>query len=122
MRHVRFAGGLHRSEERASSWEDVFTELRGNALRDLKGYDETLASYDRALTLQPDYAEVLNNRGNALCELKRYDEALASYGSALTLRPDHVDALNNCGNTLRELKRFDEALASYDRARSHCVQ
>ena len=52
--------------------------------------DEALASYDRALTLRPDYAEALYNRGNILRELKRFEEALASYDRALALRPDHA--------------------------------
>ena len=94
-REVRFAGGLHRSEERASSWEDVFTELRGNALRDLKGYDADAGE------LRPRaYIAVGLSRGDHQSRQsllrKRHVEALASYGSALTLRPDHVDALNNC--------------------------
>ena len=48
-------------------------------LSELKRLDEALASYDRALSLRPDYAEALYNRGNALHELKRFEEALASY-------------------------------------------
>ena len=79
-------------------------------------FDEALASYDRALALQPDHAEALCNRGNALRQLKRFDEALESYDRALAARPDDANALNNRGNMLHELKRFDEALASYDRA------
>ena len=75
---------------------------------ELKRHDEALASYDRALTLRPDYAEAHYNRGNALEELKRHDEALASYDRALTLRPDHAEALNNRGIALQELKRLDE--------------
>ena len=78
--------------------------------------DKALASYDRALTVRPDYAEALFNRGLTLHELKRFEEALASYDRALTLRPDYAEALSNRGLTLHELKRFEEALASYDRA------
>jgi predicted O-linked N-acetylglucosamine transferase (SPINDLY family) len=78
--------------------------------------DLALASYDRALTLRPESAEVLSNRGNILRELKRFEEALASYDKALALKPDYADALNNRGAALMELKRFDEALTSYDRA------
>src|SRR5947209_13554765 len=51
---------------------------RGNALKDLKRFDEALASFDQAIALKPDYAEAFNNRGIALKELKRFDEALAS--------------------------------------------
>jgi tetratricopeptide (TPR) repeat protein len=50
-----------------------------------------LASYERALTLRPDYAEALSNRGLTLHELKRFEEALASYDHALTLRPDFAE-------------------------------
>ena len=39
---------------------------KGIALNDLKRYDEALAAYDRALALDPNYAEVWNNKGNAL--------------------------------------------------------
>ena len=84
----------------------------------LKRYDEALASYDRALSLLPDYAEALNNCGITLHALKRYDEALASFDHALSVRPEYAEALNNRGNVLHELKRYDEALASYDHALS----
>ena len=89
---------------------------RGNTLKELKRFDEALASFDRALAVRPDYADALNNRGNTSKELKRFDEALASYDGALAVRPEHAEALNNRGNSLNEQKRFDEALASYDRA------
>ena len=56
-----------------------------------------LASYDRALTVRPDYAEALSNRGITLQELKRFEEALASYDRALTVRPDYAEALYNRG-------------------------
>ena len=64
--------------------------------------DAALASYDRALTVRPHYAEVLSNRGLTLHELTRYEEALASYDRALTLRPDLAEALYNRGNTLQD--------------------
>ena len=89
---------------------------RGNALKELKRFEEALASYDRALALQPDYADGYYNRGNALKELKRYEEALASYDGALNLRPDFAQAHCNRGVILQDLKRFEEALSSYDRA------
>ena len=75
---------------------------------------EALANYDRALAVQPDFAETLNNRGAILHGLKRFDEALASFDRALAVQPDYAEASYNRGNSLRDLKRFDEALASYD--------
>ncbi len=65
---------------------------RGNTLKELKRYDDALASYDRALALEPGFAGAHHNRGVTLQELKRYDDALASYERASALRPDFVEA------------------------------
>jgi tetratricopeptide (TPR) repeat protein len=88
----------------------------GNVLRELKRFDDALASYEKAIALKPDYADAFFNRGNALKELKRLDDALASYDKAIALKPDFADAFLNRGNALKELKRLDDALASYDKA------
>ena len=45
--------------------------------------DEALANYDRALAVQPDFSETLNNRGVILHGMKRFPEALASFERAL---------------------------------------
>jgi len=89
-----------------------------NVSYELKRYEEALASYDRALAIQPDFAQALSNRGNALYELKRHEEALASYDRALAIQPDFAEAHLGRGTVLStfELKRHEEALASYDRA------
>jgi len=49
---------------------------RGMALKRLQRFDESLASYDRAIALKPDSPDVYNNRGNALTELKRLDDGV----------------------------------------------
>ena len=77
---------------------------------------EALASFDRALALEPRFADALNNRGNALRDLDRPAQALASFDQALALEPRFADALNNRGNALRDLDRPAEALDSFDRA------
>jgi tetratricopeptide (TPR) repeat protein len=65
---------------------------RGNALNELRRFEEALASYDRALAVRSDYAEAHSNRGNTLQQLKRSEEALASYDRALKIRPDYAEA------------------------------
>jgi tetratricopeptide (TPR) repeat protein len=88
----------------------------GLALQALRRLDEALASHDRALALDRDNIEALNNRGLVQQELGRFEEALENYDHALALRPDFAKALNNRGNALRALERYEEAIASYDRA------
>ena len=46
---------------------------------ELQRPDEALASYERAIALEPHFAEAFYGRGNAFRQLKRPDEALASY-------------------------------------------
>ena len=57
---------------------------RGNSLKELKRHKEALESYDRALVLQPDFAEALNNRGSTLHELNRLLRGIAG---ALVVKP-----------------------------------
>jgi len=95
----------------AEAWSN-----RGNALQDLKRYEEALASHERALEIKPDYAEGWCNRGTLLHDIKRFDVAITHYDQALTLKPDFVEAYSNKGLTLHELERYDEAIAHYDQA------
>ncbi len=89
---------------------------RGNALNDLRRFDDALASFDRVLRLKPDNAEAHSGRGNTLKELGRYDEALADYDRALALRPDYAQAHSNRASALHALSLFEDALAACDRA------
>ena len=78
--------------------------------------DEALASHDKAIALNPDYAEAFNKRGEVLLALKRIDEALASHDKAIALKPDYAEAIDRRSGVLFEMERFDEALASCDKA------
>lgn len=58
---------------------------KGIALRALKQHEEAIAQFDKALALDPSYADAWFNRGAVLNELKRYDEATINYEKALIL-------------------------------------
>ena len=68
---------------------------RGNVLFDLKRYNSAIASYGRAIALQPDHAAAHCNLGSALKMLKRHDAALASLDRAIALNPGSADARSN---------------------------
>jgi tetratricopeptide (TPR) repeat protein len=90
----------------------------GRLLDSAKEYEAAIASYDKALSIQPDYHQAWNNRGSALDDLGRYQEAIASYDKALSIQPDDHQAWYNRGIALRNLGRYQEAIASYDKALS----
>ncbi len=86
------------------------------AFLELGKFDSALASYDRAIAIDPANADAHFNRGIVLERLRRTDSALASYECAIALNANHADAHLNRGSLLRELRRFEAALESFDRA------
>jgi tetratricopeptide (TPR) repeat protein len=94
----------------------VIQHNHGFALQELQRYDEALASFEKAIALQPGFAEAHNSRGAVFQKLNRHGDALASYDRAIALKPDYANAHHNRGSALKQLQRHDEALASFDRA------
>src|SRR5262249_17885296 len=86
----------------------------GNALHALGRFDEALASYDRAVVLNPGYAKAFNDRGITLHGLGLLEAALASYDRAIELEPASAIAHNNRATILTALKRLDESLSGYE--------
>lgn len=89
---------------------------QGDALFFQNSFEEAIASYEGALKLQPDAADVWNNRGVVLTRLQRYHEAIASYDRATEILSSYADAWNNRGVALFEMQLFTEAIASYEKA------
>jgi predicted O-linked N-acetylglucosamine transferase (SPINDLY family) len=87
----------------------------GNALQLAGRGPAALASYDRALELEPDLFAAHFNRAVTLQELQRPTEALACYERTLELKPSFVTALYNRAVLLAALHRPAEALTAYDR-------
>jgi tetratricopeptide (TPR) repeat protein len=77
---------------------------------------EALDQYNRAIALQPDFADAFGNRANVLSNLGRHEAALADYDRALALREKSPEDWSNRGAVLQDLDRNDEALESYERA------
>lgn len=88
----------------------------GNSLRLMGRGDEAMASYDRALRLQPDNTRALKGRGLILWKRQQREETLACYEHVLRLEPDCADAWIMKGAALDALSRRDEAVASYRKA------
>jgi tetratricopeptide (TPR) repeat protein len=87
----------------------------GNALTDLRRFDEAIVQYQKALELRPDYADVHYNLGNVLAARGRLDEAMAHYQKAVELKPAHALAHANFGSVLANQGQFEEAMAHYRR-------
>ena len=88
----------------------------GNVLRSAGRAAEAVASYRRAITLEPDHGMAHNNLARALIDMGAPGEALGSAGRAAELIPDFAGAHANHAGALLGLRRFAEAEAALRRA------
>ncbi len=82
---------------------------RGNVLHALGQVESGAAALRRALELQPEFPEALNNLGNILLNLRRHSESIAVFEQAITQRSDYAEALANLANAQREANDPDLA-------------
>ena len=108
-----FIAALHMTSVQKSKeqWLD-----EGNQLYDRAHYQEALQAYERAVQLDPNFAEAHDARGDALSSLQRSQEALAAYEQAIQLDPNYAHAYEGEGNVFYNLKLYYEALEAYEQA------
>ncbi|HWY84900.1 MAG TPA: tetratricopeptide repeat protein [Roseiarcus sp.] len=87
-----------------------------NVLRSAGRAAEAVASYRRAVALEPDHGMAHNNLARALIDMGAAGAALESAGRAVELIPDFAGAHANHAGALLGLGRFVEAEAALRRA------
>ena len=79
-------------------------------------YEVALAAYDKAISLDPKFAEAWSNKSNLLGKLKKYKEALECCSQALNLDQDYVPAWSNQAAYLAQLQDYNAAIVSANKA------
>ena len=69
--------------------------------------------HQRALEINPDYTEALNNMGNAFKDLGETEKAIEFYEKALDIDPNYAQAYYNMGNAFKNLGLPEKAISSY---------
>jgi predicted O-linked N-acetylglucosamine transferase (SPINDLY family) len=95
------------------------TELQcdlADALQTLGRLDDAIASYERALRLNPNLARAWYAAGCAEAARREFAAAIDCYRRALEIKPDWVEAEHNLGQVLFKLGQVDEALDLFRRA------
>ncbi len=90
----------------------------GKIYLDMNRIQEAQACFEKALTLEPDYAEAHYKLGNARRLQGQLDEALACYQRAISLNPGYAEAHSNEGVVHEERGDRIDAIASHRRALS----
>ena len=79
-------------------------------------HEASLGYYERAIRLQPEYAEAYYNRGVLRSAQGDKEGALSDYSEAIRLQPEYAKAYNNRGNVRGDLGDRMGALSDYSEA------
>ena len=95
---------------------DNFVALnnRGNAFEAIGQPELAIEDFDRAIKLNPKYAEAYYNKGIVIGKMHKTEEEIALYDKALSLKPNFPEAYNNKGIALQKLHRMEETLSCYE--------
>ena len=87
----------------------------GVALNDIKKFEEALAVFNEAISLDSEVPDYWFNRGNVLNNLDEPEEALASYQEAVALDPSPL-GYNNIGLLHLKFQEYEDALGAFESA------
>ncbi len=88
----------------------------GIDLMDQGKFEEALAAFDKAIDLNPQYAEAWNNKGRVLATLSRLNEANEAFDKSIKINPNYAEAWYNKGRVLAELNKYGDSLIAFDNA------
>ena len=94
----------------------ILYNIIGSANQSLRKLDAAIAAYKKAISIDPDDADIYNNMGNALKDQGKLDAAIDAYKKAVSINPESAVAHNNMGITLQERGKLDVAIAAYKKA------
>jgi tetratricopeptide (TPR) repeat protein len=111
---ARIAEALRKTQmepDSQAAWRDL-----GNAYYDGDMPRQAVEAYDRALALNPDDADVLNDQGAMYRQQGDFSRALANFEMALKIAPNNLESLYNVGYVNAfDLNRMDKALKAWRR-------
>lgn len=89
---------------------------RGAMALERKDLEHAITHFDKALHLDPDFAEAYNQRAIAEYLLERYAESIRDCQEAVKRMPMHFGALAGMGHGYLHLGNDRKAIESYERA------
>lgn len=94
----------------------VIANKIGIAYHQLLELDAAKKQYERAIKLNPRYAEAINNLGTVYYGRKSYRRAINEYKKALRIDPDSASFVSNLGTAYFARKKYKDAVEQYQLA------
>lgn len=88
----------------------------GSAYFDLGDTTRAIEEFDRAILLDPDYANIYLDRGSAYYKEMKTGEAIVDFSRAIDLNPEHVGALVSRAIAFSDLGEIIKAAGDVERA------
>jgi tetratricopeptide (TPR) repeat protein len=90
----------------------------GIAYHQMLETNEARKYYEKAIKLNPKYAEAINNLGTIYYAKKSYRRAIGQYRKALKIAPNAASVYSNLGTAQFARRKYQEASESYQKALS----
>lgn len=104
------------SYQRLANRLAVILNKIGIAYHQLMELDTARRYYERAVKLNPSYAEAINNIGTVYYAQKSYRRAISQYRKALKFSPNSASIYSNLGTAYFARKNYEEASKAYAKA------
>jgi len=97
--------------DQAITWNKI-----GIAWHQLGDLNTARKNYEKAVKLDKNYADAINNEGTVYYAQKKYGAAISRYQKALKLKPDTASFWSNLGTAYFSRNRFKEMTEAYQKA------
>jgi len=79
-------------------------------------YELAIDYCNKAIEIDPNYAQAYSYRGYAYLKIKNYDQAIADFSRDIEIIPIATRSFINRGNVYMEQKKYDLAIAEYTKS------
>jgi len=94
----------------------VYHNKLGIAYHQMGELKLALKSYERAVKVEPAYADAMNNIGTVWYQRKKYGKAVKAYRKGIALHPEMAVLHSNLGYAYFAQNKMEEAIASFRQA------
>ena len=82
---------------------------------DLKRFKESIEDFNKAIEIDPEYAQYYITRGDYFNKLKNYEKAIINYKKAIELNSEEVNYYYSLTTSYEDQKDYQNALLIYDK-------